>query len=106
MVHRDIKPANLLLAGGGAAGTRPVVKLLDLGLARVQSDGDTGLTRLGAVIGTPDYLAPEQAMNSRAADIRSDLYSLGCTLFYLLTSRPPFVATELTEVLLKHQTEK
>ncbi|HEX5270217.1 MAG TPA: serine/threonine-protein kinase, partial [Gemmataceae bacterium] len=101
LVHRDIKPSNLLLA-------RPaeVIKLLDMGLARAQGAADTGMTRLGAVLGTPDYLAPEQALNSRAADVRTDLYSLGCTLFFLLTGRPPFAGETLTEVLLKHQTEK
>jgi WD40 repeat protein/serine/threonine protein kinase len=116
MVHRDIKPANLLVsrapekdgvtARPGAAKAGDVVKILDMGLARVLGDGDTGLTRLGAVIGTPDYIAPEQAMNSKAADTRADLYSLGCTLYYLLTGGPPFTGNELTEVLLKHQMEK
>ena len=103
LVHRDVKPSNMLLSRGPKGD---VVKLLDMGLARSQSGGDTGLTKIGAVIGTPDYLAPEQAMNSKAADIRADLYSLGCSLFYLLSGRPPFTANELTEVLLKHQMEK
>jgi WD40 repeat protein/serine/threonine protein kinase len=119
LVHRDVKPANLMLslvpgpsslAENQGPGTRDqgpgTVKLLDMGLARLQGAGDTGMTRLGAVIGTPDYLAPEQAMNSKAADIRADLYSLGCTLYYLLTGGPPFAAGELTEVLLKHQMDK
>jgi serine/threonine protein kinase len=120
MVHRDIKPSNLLvsrapgaaptdIATGRTAGARPpgdVVKILDMGLARLEGAGDTGMTKTGAVIGTPDYLAPEQAMNSRAADIRADLYSLGCTLCYLLTGQPPFVGVELAQVLLKHQMEK
>jgi serine/threonine protein kinase len=120
MVHRDIKPANLLvsrapvpaatdIATGRSAGMGPrgdVVKILDMGLARLQGAGDTGMTKTGAVMGTPDYLAPEQAMNSRAADIRADLYSLGCTFYFLLTAKPPFVGVELTEVLLKHQMEK
>jgi serine/threonine protein kinase len=104
LVHRDIKPANLLL-GQEASGT-PVVKLLDLGLARLQTPGgaaEKGLTRTGQVMGTPDYLAPEQAMDSRSADVRSDLYSLGCTFYFLLTGHPPFSGESLAQVLLKHQ---
>jgi serine/threonine-protein kinase len=108
LVHRDIKPSNLLVSKvtDRAGATAEVVKLLDLGLARLQSDGETGLTRAGCTVGTPDYMAPEQAMNSRAADIRADLYSLGCTLLYLLSGATPFGHGELTEVLLKHQMEK
>jgi serine/threonine protein kinase len=116
LIHRDIKPSNLLVsqspdkeaiaAGPGAAGRGDVVKLLDLGLARLQGEGDTGLTKTGFTVGTPDYMAPEQAMNSHLADIRADLYSLGCTLLYLLTGQLPFGGGELTAVLLKHQMEK
>src|SRR5262249_42521945 len=106
MVHRDIKPHNLLVAatpaeqraGGPAWG---VVKILDMGLARLQqglSEQERGLTRTGAVIGTPDFLAPEQALNSRAADVRSDLYSLGCTFYYLLAGHAPFHAESLTQL--------
>lgn len=87
LIHRDIKPSNLFLTRTGK------VKILDLGLARVQGenagDGQT-LTGLGQVLGTPDYMAPEQWENTHAADARSDLYALGCTLFYLLTGRAPF----------------
>jgi WD40 repeat protein/tRNA A-37 threonylcarbamoyl transferase component Bud32 len=102
MVHRDIKPSNLLLT----AGPNPVVKVLDLGLARVAataSDETTTLTHEGAVMGTPDYIAPEQARNAHAVDIRADLYSLGCTLYFLLSGRVPFPGGTLTEKLLKHQ---
>ncbi len=118
LVHRDVKPANLLVSRApvktdvatcptaAATARGDVVKLLDMGLARLQGGGDTGMTRLGAVIGTPDYIAPEQALNSKSADIRADLYSLGCSLYYLLTGRPPFIGNELTEVLLQHQMEK
>jgi serine/threonine protein kinase len=107
MVHRDIKPSNLLV-------TRPDdlkqsrVKILDLGLARLARSGREGeaasqLTRLGVVMGTPDFIAPEQARNSRDVDIRADLYSLGCTLYYLLTGRPPFPEGTVVEKLLMHQ---
>ena len=112
LIHRDIKPHNLLVArppasadktGNGTAGT--LVKILDMGLARLQAGGDhdSALTQEGVVMGTPDYLAPEQATNARNADIRSDLYSLGCTFYYLLTGKAPFHGGALTEILLRHQ---
>jgi serine/threonine protein kinase len=104
LVHRDIKPHNLLVTH---ASSKAVVKILDMGLARFQ--GLTGpehaLTQSGAVIGTPDFIAPEQALKAAAADIRSDLYSLGCTLHYLLTGQAPHQGASLTEILLKHQLE-
>jgi serine/threonine protein kinase len=100
MVHRDIKPHNLLLATGTG---NPLVKILDLGLARLQRQQDFALTQSGQMLGTPAFLAPEQAINSRTADIRSDLYSLGGTLHFLLSGRPPFEAETLTQLLLMHQ---
>src|SRR5262249_2602984 len=103
LIHRDIKPHNLLVAQTGGSA---MVKVLDMGLARLQSQGETGLTQAGQVLGTPDYLAPEQAFDSRKADIRSDIYSLGCTLYFLLTGRAPFTGETLTQVLLKHQMEE
>jgi WD40 repeat protein/serine/threonine protein kinase len=103
LVHRDIKPANLLVANN--SGTAQV-KILDMGLARLQGQGETGLTQAGQVLGTPDYLAPEQAFDSRKADVRSDIYSLGCTLYYLLCGQPPFTGETLTQILLKHQMEE
>src|SRR5262249_22455617 len=108
----DIKPSNLLLSRAQAHGGPPVgvgtVKILDMGLARMRGVGEKqlGVTQVGAVIGTPDFLAPEQAVDARAADIRSDLYSLGCTFYYLLTGQPPFQAESLTELLLRHQMEQ
>jgi serine/threonine protein kinase/WD40 repeat protein len=104
LVHRDIKPANLLLSVVNGKGT---VKILDMGLARFHGgEREKGITQTGQVIGTPDYLAPEQAMDSRAADIRSDIYSLGCTLYYLLSARPPFTGETLTQVLIQHQMDE
>jgi serine/threonine protein kinase len=85
LVHRDIKPSNILIDKAGTA------KLADLGLARHQGDGgDTQLTATGAVMGTIDYMAPEQIVDARHADVRSDLYALGCSLFHMLAGRVPY----------------
>ncbi len=102
LVHRDIKPANLLL------DKRGTVKLLDLGLAKLTEDEEPSLTLAHDenVLGTADYLAPEQALNSHKADSRADIYSLGCTLYFLLTGRPPFPEGSISERLLKHQVEE
>jgi WD40 repeat protein len=107
MVHRDIKPQNLLLTRSGW------VKILDFGLARfVREQVGLGpeergaLTASGAVMGTPDYMAPEQANDAHTANVRADLYSLGCTLYFLLTGRPPFVADSFAEKLAAHLKEK
>jgi serine/threonine protein kinase len=99
VVHRDVKPSNILLAQRDG---RPIVKLTDLGLARLASEDDFRITQAGFTVGTVDYMSPEQARDSGEADIRSDIYSLGCTWFHLLTGRPPFPEGGLTERLLKH----
>jgi serine/threonine-protein kinase len=131
LVHRDIKPANLFLAipGGLRDGetlsarrtAETVVKILDWGLARIRPDAlplpppdsrgegkgnpvDIDLdTEKGMLIGTADYIAPEQARDPCLVDIRSDIYSLGCTLYYLLAGQPPFQGGSLMQKLLQHQ---
>jgi WD40 repeat protein/serine/threonine protein kinase len=105
MVHRDIKPSNLLVSQ--VDGQPPVVKVLDLGLARLSNSfsQERKLTRMGQMLGTPDYLAPEQALDASSVDIRADIYSLGCSLFFLLVGRAPFQAEALAELLMKHQME-
>ena len=103
MVHRDIKPSNLMVE---RRGKRHAIKILDFGLAKAVSEGtgtDLGLTGEGAMLGTPLYMAPEQARDARTADIRADMYSLGCTLFYMLTGHPPFVRVGAAEVIAAHQ---
>lgn len=101
MVHRDIKPGNLIV-GRATAGGSPVVKVLDFGLARfeIQDRQVTRLTKVGHVIGTVDYLSPEQAGDAREVDIRADIYSLGCSLFYLLTAKPPFEGAGAAERMI------
>lgn len=100
LIHRDIKPANLLLDKTG------VVKILDMGLVLFFKEGDDTLTQdlsRGAVLGTADYLSPEQALDCHEVDIRSDIYSLGATFYTLLTGRPPFHASKVTQKLIDHQ---
>ena len=97
IVHRDIKPSNLLIRRDG------VVKLTDLGLARSVDDTlETNITRAGTTVGTVDYMSPEQARNSKLADIRSDLYSLGCTWYQMLTGSPPYPEGSVTNKLQSH----
>jgi eukaryotic-like serine/threonine-protein kinase len=108
MVHRDIKPQNLMMT------RQKKIKILDFGLIRLCADqamdvltdsepsGKPGQTTAGMVLGTPDYIAPEQVTDARTADGRADIYSLGCTLYYLLTGQPPFPSGTTIEKLNLH----
>ncbi len=114
MIHRDIKPQNLMRTRDGS------IKILDFGLARLATQAlqSAGLveenataperpadaTRAGSLLGTPDYIAPEQATDAHAADIRADIYSLGCTLYFLLTGEPPFAGGTMLDKLHAHKT--
>ena len=99
VIHRDIKPSNLLITPEGR------VKLIDMGLARLRLvDPEVAdLTASGVTLGTFDYISPEQARDPRNADIRSDIYSLGCTFFFMLTGQPPFPQGTVLQKLLQHQ---
>ena len=129
LVHRDINPSNVMLTwisqpGGSQAlagkegQTRaqwgshtPLVKVLDMGLARVHLPGDEdrpagSITQLGMLMGTPDFIAPEQARDPRQADTRSDIYSLGCTFYYILAGALPFPGGTKMEKVIRHQLEQ
>jgi serine/threonine-protein kinase len=100
LVHRDIKPANIVRIGDGT-----FVKILDMGLTRLRQGPENAadvLTLQGAMMGSPDYVSPEQARDARAVDIRADIYSLGCTFYYLLTGKPPYPGGSLMEKIHKH----
>jgi eukaryotic-like serine/threonine-protein kinase len=101
LIHRDIKPSNIFAARPGGLGD--VAKLLDFGLVLPAAIlGEATLTGEGEILGTPDYMSPEQAKGSHKLDGRSDLYALGAVAYYLLTGRPPFVADGRSAVLIAH----
>jgi phosphate transport system substrate-binding protein len=101
LIHRDVKPANLM------RDVRGVVKVADLGLARMKDpravENESAITQAGGVLGTVDYMAPEQAVDSTTVDHRADIYSLGCTLFFLLAGRPIYSGTSLMSLLMHHR---
>lgn len=100
LIHRDVKPANLLLSISDG-----VVKILDLGLVRLAGpdDAPSSVTLLGAVVGTPGFMSPEQAIDPSRIDFRTDIYALGCSLYFLLTGRPPFDGKSVADILIQHQ---
>jgi len=136
MVHRDIKPQNLMVTNSASGGREPpdhaalsggsrfplagVVKILDFGLASLAAEPEasednqdsrnenqkSSLTQAGALMGTPDYMAPEQARDARSADIRADIYSLGCTLYFLLTGKVPFPGGSAIDKVIAHAERK
>jgi tRNA A-37 threonylcarbamoyl transferase component Bud32 len=110
LVHRDLKPDNLMLTRGHA-GT--AVKVLDIGTGRAMFADDVGpdgkpfeLTTDSDVLGTPDYMAPEQARDAHSADIRSDIYGLGCVLYHALAGQPPFPDANVVQKMIRHATEQ
>ena len=109
MVHRDIKPANMLLHQEPGSETLQV-KILDFGLARLQQSNRTGahtiIAKENTVMGTPDFLSPEQSKNLHEVDIRSDLYSLGCTFHFLLTGDLPFPGGTTVDKLIRHHSDQ
>ena len=98
VIHRDIKPSNVLITPSGRA------KLVDLGLARKTSlESSLEFTMPGTTMGTFDYISPEQARDPHSVDVRSDIYSLGCTLYHMLTGEPPYPEGTVLQKLLDHQ---
>lgn len=102
MVHRDVKPANLLVARPSKPAPACVVKIADFGIARLAPTDSAGGP---GFVGTPDYVAPEQAADPEKADHRADLYGLGCVFYFLLTGQPPFASLSRTETLRRHRSE-
>jgi serine/threonine protein kinase len=99
VVHRDIKPSNIIVTRKHG---RCIAKLADLGLARGGIEEESRVTADGSTVGTVDYMAPEQAKDSGSADVRSDIYALGCTVYHMLSGAPPFAEGSIIERLMKH----
>jgi eukaryotic-like serine/threonine-protein kinase len=108
MIHRDVKPANMMIVGGQPDNTTSAtIKILDVGTGKADFDEGptTELTNEGDLLGTPEYMAPEQARDPRHADVRADVYSSGCVLYHALAGRPPFNDANRVRLLVKHATE-
>ncbi len=108
VVHRDIKPSNIMLIDSQLIGVEGGVKIVDFGIAKLTSDeghGVQSITRAGEVFGSPLYMSPEQCSGG-AVDFRSDIYSLGCVFFEVLTGSPPHIGTTALSTLMIRQTEK
>jgi serine/threonine protein kinase len=117
LIHRDLKPSNLMLVPARGSGepdntSNATAKILDIGLAREFFDenspealADNQLTGEGVLLGTPDYMAPEQARDARTADIRADIYSLGCVLYHVLSGQPPFPDKNIINQMIRHASE-
>lgn len=103
IIHCDLKPANIFLVGSLSA---PIVKLLDFGVAKSISQDNVSVTRTGAMLGTPEYMSPEQSFGRKTIDHRSDLYSLATILFELVTGRRPFLAKTPSELMVKRYRDK
>lgn len=99
MVHRDVKPHNIMINSSGVA------KLCDLGIAKLRTQATTIIHGRARLVGTPAYISPEQAQGEKDVDIRTDIYSLGATFYYLVTGSVPFPGTTVEEVFRKHLTE-
>jgi serine/threonine-protein kinase len=108
IVHRDLKPDNIFLVPDPLVSIGDRVKLLDFGIAKLAKElrGDLDATRAGAILGTPQYMAPEQCMGLQDVDHRADMYALGCLLFHLLCGRPPFTSEEIGKISIEHMTQK
>src|SRR5262249_42957345 len=100
LVHRDVKPANIILT------KENVAKLADLGLARQTADRALAKAERGIAVGTPYYISPEQIRGHEDIDVRADIYSLGATLYHMVTGQPPFPSTQIDQVLQAHLDEE
>jgi serine/threonine protein kinase len=119
MVHRDLKPSNMMLTPARVPGQADTtlqasLKILDIGLGRmffdenvpaIEREDQEQLTSEGVLLGTPDYLAPEQARNARGVDVRADIYSMGCVLYHCISGQPPFPDTNIINQMIRHAQE-
>jgi hypothetical protein len=105
IIHRDLKPANVFVIRDGEAQGGERTKILDFGICKLQNNGDASTTQTGVMLGTPVYMSPEQCRGSADVDARSDIYSVGCVLFHMLTGRTPFDCESIGEFIACHLKE-